>query len=109
MSLELIAVLIVLMVANQIIGTTYGSWKEGFDKDLLCKGLLKILYLTIGYGALAVACHFAADHVPEAEYISGIIVEPIAKYFSKICEKLRKLLDDSVSEVVSKRKSKDEE
>ena len=109
MSINLIVTLVVLMIANQAIGTAYGSWKEGFDWELLWKGVWKIVCLAMGYGALAVACHFASEYIPEAEYISGIIVEPIAKYFSKICEKLRKLLDDSASEVVGKRKHKDEE
>ena len=96
MSITLIAVLIVLMIVNQIIGTSYGAWKDGFKKELLLRGLWKIVSLAAGYGALAFAAHFAAQYVPSAEYLSGILVEPIAKYFSKICESLRKLLDDSV-------------
>ena len=106
MSIALIAVLVVLMIVNQIIGTSYGSWKEGFKKELLLSGLWKILSLAIGYGALAFAAHFAAQYVPSAEYLSGILVEPIAKYFSKICESLRRLLDDSVSENVTQKKLK---
>lgn len=104
MSLILIIVLVVLMAVNQIIGTTYGSWKQGFSKDLLITGLLKILYLALGYGALAFAAHFASQYIPEAGYLSGILIEPIAKYFSKICESLRKLLDDSVSVIVEAKK-----
>lgn len=102
MSIKLVITLAVLMFANQIIGTAYGSWKEGFNKELFFKGVWKIVCLALGYGALAVACRFASGYVPEVEYISGILVEPIAKYFSKICETLRKLLNDSVSEVVKK-------
>lgn len=98
MCLTLICVLLILMGVNQIIGTTYGSWKAGFKKELLYTGLLKIFYLAIGYGALAFAAHFASQYVPAAEYLSGILIEPIAKYFSKICESLRKLLADSVTE-----------
>lgn len=103
MSITLIMVLLVLMAVNQIIGTTYGSWKNGFKKELLWAGLLKIFYLAIGYGALAFAAHYASQYVPAAEYLSGILVEPIAKYFSKICESLRKLLDDSVEKVVEEK------
>jgi len=103
MSLQLILVLAVLMVVNQIIGTSYGSWKNGFSKKLLVAGLLKIFYLFLGYGALALAARFAAQYVPSAEYLSGILVEPIAKYFSKICQSLRQLLDDSVTERVKQK------
>lgn len=96
MSLVLIVVLIVLMSINQIIGTSYGSWKVGFKKDLLISGLLKITYLALGYGALAFAVHFASQYVPPIEYLNGILVEPIAKYFTKICDSLRRLLDEPV-------------
>ena len=104
MSIKLIIVLVVLMVVNQFIGTTYGSWKNGFQKELLVKGFWKIVCLAIGYGALAFASHFASQYVPSAEYLSGILIEPIAKYFSKICESLRRLLDDSVTEIVEQKR-----
>lgn len=106
MSLTLIAVLVVLMVVNQVVGTSYGAWKNGFKWSLLWAGLWKIGSLAIGYGALALAAHFASEYVPATEYLSGILVEPIAKYFSKICESLRKLLSDSVSETVEQKKLK---
>lgn len=104
MSIKLIAVLVVLMIVNQIVGTTYGSWKRGFQKDLLWKGLWKIFCLALGYGALAFAAHYASQYVPSAEYLSGILIEPIAKYFSKICESLRHLLDDSVTEIMEQKR-----
>lgn len=107
MSITLISVLIVLMIVNQIIGTSYGAWKEGFEKEKLLSGLWKILSLAIGYGALAFASCFAAQYVPSAEYLSGILIEPIAKYFSKICTTLRQLLDDSATDnVEQKRRNK---
>lgn len=96
MSFKLFVVLIVLMTINQVIGTSYGSWKVGFKIDLLISGLLKIIYLALGYGALALATHYAAQYVPSAEYLNGILIEPIAKYFSKICESLRQLLNEPV-------------
>lgn len=94
------------MLANQLIGTAYGSWKEGFNGGLLWAGILKIVYLGIGYGALAFAAHYASQYIPPAEYLSGILIEPIAKYFSKICDSLRHLLDDSVSETLTQKKNK---
>ncbi len=104
MSMKLIVVLLVLMGVNQVIGTGCGIWREGFQKDLLKKGLWKIGCLALGYGTLAIAAKYASNYVPSAEYLSGILIEPIAKYFSKICESLRRLLDDSVTEVVEQKR-----
>lgn len=81
MSITLIVVLVVLMIVNQVIGTSYGSWKEGFKKELLLSGLWKIASLALGYGALAFAAHYASQYVPSAEYLSGILVESIANIF----------------------------
>ena len=105
MSITLIITLIVLMIVNQVLGSAYGAWKNGFSKDLFWKGVKKIAYLGIGYGALAFAAHFAAEYIPATEYISGILIEPIAKYFSKICESLRGLLSDSPSDYIKKEKA----
>lgn len=94
MSIQLIVVLIVLMFVNQIIGTGYGSWKEGFKIALFCAGIKKVFLLFLGYGALALASHYASEYVPSAEYISGILIEPIARYFIKICESLRNIINE---------------
>lgn len=95
MSFQLIFILVVLMVANQAIGTGYGSWKSGFNSDLFFKGVKKIVLLFIGYGTIALAVHFAADYIPKAEYLNGILLEPIAKYFTKVCDSLKQLLNES--------------
>ena len=95
MSIELIMVLIVLVVVNQIIGTGYGSWKSGFSSELFFRGIKKITLLLLGYGAIALTAHFAADYIPKVEYLSGILLEPIAKYFTKICDALKSLLNES--------------
>lgn len=94
MSVQLIFILVVLMTANQIIGTGYGSWKSGFDSDLFFRGIKKIVLLFVGYGAIALAVHFAAGYIPKAEYLGGILLEPIAKYFTKVCDSLKRLLDE---------------
>ena len=95
MSIQLIFVLVVLMTANQVIGTGYGSWKSGFNSDLFFRGIKKIILLLIGYGSIALTVHFAADYIPNVEYLSGILLEPIAKYFTKVCDALRQLLNES--------------
>ena len=95
MSFQLIFILVVLMTANQIIGTGYGSWKSGFDSDLFFRDIKKIFLLLVGYGTIALAVHFAADYIPKVEYLSGILLEPIAKYFTKVCDSLKRLLDES--------------
>ena len=94
LSIHLIIILVVLMAANQIIGTGYGSWKSGFDKGLFLRGVEKVFLLLVGYGAIALAVHFAADYIPKAEYLSGILLEPIARYFTKVCESLKQLLNE---------------
>lgn len=106
MSIKLILVLAVLMVVNQILGTSYGSWKEGFNSKKLGYGLWKIANLAVAYGAIAFAAKFAAQYVPAAEYLSGILIEPIATYFTKICKSLRSLLSDSVDENIRQREEK---
>ena len=101
MSFQLICVLVVLMVANQLIGTGYGSWKEGFSRALFWKGVKKIVLLFVGYGAIALAVHFAADYIPKIEYLNGILLEPIAKYFTKVCDALKQLLNEPTKTAVS--------
>lgn len=104
MCFRLIFVLVSLMVVNQIIGTGYGTWKEGFCKETFCKGLFKILCLLLGYGVLALTIHLASEFVPQAEYLSGILLEPIAKYFTKVCDSLKNLLNEPVKKVASTKK-----
>ncbi len=99
MSIQLIGILVILMLANQVIGTGYGSWKSGFSSALFFRGIRKILLLFVGYGAIALAARFAADYIPDMEYLSGILLEPIAKYFIKVCDALKQLLNESTKEV----------
>lgn len=98
MSLKLFVVLVILMAVNQLLGTAYGTWKTKFDRRFFAKGFWKVVYLAAGYGAIAIAARYAGDYIPNIEYLSGILLEPIAKYFSKICESLRGLLNDSASD-----------
>lgn len=98
-SIKLFIVLIVLMLANQCLGTAYGAWKDKFHRDYFLKGLGKILRLFFCYGAVTLAAEFAGEYIPNSEYLSGILLEPIAKYYSKICRSMRDLLNDSTQAV----------
>ena len=75
----------------------------GLQSKKLGYGLWKIVNLAAAYGAIAFAAKFAAQYVPSAEYLSGVLFEPIAIYFTKICKSLRSLLADSVDENIKKR------
>lgn len=94
MSLQLTIILVVLMAVSQIIGTGYGSWRSGFSKVLFWRDVKKIFLLFAGYGAIALAARFAADYIPKAEYLNSILLEPIAKYFTKICGSMKQLLNE---------------
>lgn len=96
MSVKLMIALAVLLFTNQLLGTLSGSWKDGYNKALFVKGLKKIGIIALGYGALGFVSWLAGKYVPSAEYLSGLLIEPISKYFSKICETLRGMLGAEV-------------
>lgn len=101
MSLKLLVVLLVLMAVNQLLGAGYGTWKSGFDRAYFWSGVKKVGLILLGYSALAFAVHYAGNYVPNMEYLSGILVEPIAKYFTKICESLRSLINEPAKRTVA--------
>lgn len=96
MSIKLFIILIGLMLANQLMGTTYGTWKKGFNKAVFCSGCYKLGILCLGYGTVAVTARYAGEYIPGAEYISGLLLEPIARYFTKLVETLRNMVMDKV-------------
>ena len=86
------------MIANQLIGTGYGAWTSGFNKDKFFAGLYKIGTLAVGFGVLAISAHFAGNYVEGLEYISGLLLEPIAMYFTKLTRNLKDMIVGSSSE-----------
>ena len=100
MSIKLIAVLTVLMVANQIVGISYGAFKEGFSWNKLKYGLWKLFTALCGYAAIAFAAYFANEYINGIEYVSGILLEPIAKYFLNVIEKLKLLINEDITSVI---------
>ncbi|MGI5984910.1 MAG: hypothetical protein GXY01_10590 [Clostridiales bacterium] len=100
MSIKLIAVLFVLMIANQLVGISYGAFKDGFSWSKLKYGAWKLLTTLGGYAAIAFAAHYANDYINGIEYISGILLEPIAKYFLNVVEKLKQIMNEDISTVI---------
>lgn len=92
--LKLFFVLMGLMTVNQIMGTTYGTWKEGFQKEKFEIGLYKMAILCIGYGAVALTALLAGEYIPGAEYVSGLLLDPIARYFTKLVTDLRCMVNE---------------
>lgn len=103
MSIKLLLVLLGLMVANQIVGTSYGSFIAGFSGEKLKYGLWKLVTAAVGYGAIALAAHFANDYINGMEYLSGILLEPIARYFLDVVDKLKKLVNSNITDVIAEK------
>ena len=93
MSIRLIFILFILMFVNQCIGASYGAFREGFQKKKLLAGLWRYATVLAGYAAIALTVHLARNALDGIEYVSGILMEPIARYFLKIVEKLKKIVD----------------
>ncbi len=107
MSIILFIVLCVLMVANQMIGIANGWYRDGFSIHKMVCGLQKYGIILLGYGAIAFTAFFAGRYIPQMEYISGLLLEPIARYFIKLLNRLRIVLNDSIDDVIEhKRASK---
>ena len=107
MSITLILVLCVLMVANQMIGIANGWYRDGFSIHKMVCGLQKYGIILLGYGAIALTAFVAGRYIPQMEYISGILLEPIAKYFIKLLNRLRIVLNDNIDDVIEhKRENK---
>lgn len=100
MSIKLIAVLAVLMLANQVIGISYGAFKDGFSWNKLKYGVWKMFTALLGYAAIAFAAYFANDYIKGIDYVSGILLEPIALYFLNVIDKLKQLINEDISAVI---------
>ena len=107
MSIVLFIFLCVLMVANQMIGIANGWYRDGFSLHKMVGGFQKYGIILLGYGAIAFAAYIAGRYFPKMEYISGLLLEPIAKYFVKLLNRLRVVLNDNIEDVIDyKRTSK---
>lgn len=105
MSIILFLVLCVLMVANQMIGIANGWYRDGFSIHKMVCGFQKYGIILLGYGAIAFTAYISGKYIPEMEYISGILLEPIAKYFVKLLNRLRVVLNDNVEDVIEHKRN----
>lgn len=103
MCIKLFLVLMLLLAVNQVMGAGYGAWTEGFQKDKFLAGLYKLLILCLGYGTLALSSHVAGAYIEEAQYISGLLIEPVCRYFAKLTGTLRNMVEEKT---VSKQEKK---
>jgi len=93
MSIRLILVLFVLMFVNQCVGVSYGAFREGFRRDKFEAGIWRYATVLAGYAAIALTVYLARDTVEGIEYVSGLLLEPIARYFLKLVQKLKKIVE----------------
>lgn len=105
MSVILFLTLCVLMVANQMIGIANGWYRDGFSIHKMICGFQKYGIILLGYGAIAFTAFFAGKYIPEMEYISGLLLEPIAKYFIKLLNRLRVVLNDNIEDVIEHKRA----
>ena len=94
MCIKLFLVLLLLMIVNQLMGTGYGAWKEGFQREKFLAGCYKLLVLCLGYGTVAVSAYAAGAYIEAAQYISGLLIEPVCRYFAKLVGTLRSMVEE---------------
>lgn len=94
-SMQLLLVLFFLMIVNQIIGTSYGSLKNKFQFSYFLNGIWKMVTILIAYGALALTAELLGEFIPEGKYLSGVLIDPIVRYYAKIYDSLRKIFSES--------------
>ena len=92
MSLKLLFIMTALLLADYVVGLLHGIWNEGFDKEKCIKGAQKYFLIFVGYGAIALIAYISAMRLAEMEYLSGLLLEPIARYFLKLLDRMKGLM-----------------
>ena len=93
MVLSLLYLLAILIVVNFVIGCLRGIWNEGFKKDKFFKGLITYALILLGFAAIDLFAYAAGQKIQGFVYLAGILLDPIARYFVKLLDTLRELLD----------------
>ncbi len=91
MSLNLLFIMTALLLADYVVGLLYEIWNEGFDKTKWIKGAQRYFLIFVGYGALALIAHLSSYYFEEMQYLSGLLLEPIARYFVSLLDRLKGL------------------
>ena len=92
MSLKLLFIMTALLLADYVVGLLYGIWNEGFDREKCIKGAQKYFLIFVGYGAIALIAYISSMRLAEMEYLSGLLLEPIARYFIKLLDRMKGLM-----------------
>lgn len=101
MSLNLLFIMTALLLADYVVGLLYGIWNEGFDKEKCIKGAQKHFLIFAGYGALALIAYVSAMRLPEMEYLSGLLLDPIARYFLKLLDRMKEFMARDTAKAAS--------
>lgn len=95
MSIHLMAALFILMITNHFLGSFKGTCQEHFQTKRFMEGIRKITTIAIGYGIIAFIAYLAKDVIDEIEYISGLLLKPIAEYFLKLIDNVQGLIQEA--------------
>lgn len=104
-SIVLLLILCALMLINQVIGISNGWYREGFSLTKMVCGFQKYGIILVGYAAIALIAFFGGKSIPQLEYLSGLLLEPIARYFAKLVGRLTKVLNDDIEDVIQHRRA----
>lgn len=91
MSLNLLFIMTGFLLADYMVGLLHGIWNEGFDKGKCIKGAQRYFLIFAGYGALALIAHLSSYRFEEMKYLSGLLLEPIARHFVRLIDRLKSL------------------
>ena len=93
MKMELFLLLILLMIVNQLVGTCRGAIFEKFDKKRFWNGVKRIVIIAAGYFTISIAVFITGELFTEIDYLNGLLLEPICRYFVKLVDNLKLLIN----------------
>lgn len=92
MAIGLLFIMIAVFVTDFVVEVLYGVFSKQLEQHMV-KGLAaKYVLLLIGFGAIALISWAAQYWFDGAKYLSGILLEPIARYFIALMDKLRMIM-----------------
>lgn len=92
MAIGLLFIMLAVFVTDFVVEVLYGVFSKQLEQHMV-KGLAaKYVLLLIGFGAIALISWAAQYWFDGAKYLSGILLEPIARYFIALMDKLRMIM-----------------